>query len=244
MFFDLEYFRKVAATNNFFIAGCDEVGRGPLAGPVVAASASLHIKKYNEEEIVKILNQWNEYGVTDSKKIKEKKRQYILSTFLGLNPYLENQLKFSNDQYYSYHYSKNIELKISIKQIPPHVIDEINILNASLLAMKQAVLESCDKNTTGLILIDGNKKFNCELKKVELDAIIKGDSKSLLIGLASIVAKEFRDQLMKTYDLKFPGYGLAKNAGYPTASHFEAISILGITEIHRKTFKGVKEFCD
>lgn len=240
--FDLEYFKKFNDKNKFFITGCDEVGRGPLAGPVVAASASLHIENYKKIEVLKILNQWAELGVTDSKTVNEKKRQFILSAFSGLSNYLENELTLSNDQKYIFEYSKNISLNISIKQISPQIIDEINILNASLLAMKESALKSSDILLPGVVLIDGNRKFKWDHPAVFLEAVVKGDSKSLLIGLASIVAKEFRDQLMKNLAEDFPGYGWEKNAGYPTAMHLEAITKLGITDIHRKTFKGVKEF--
>lgn len=242
--FDLKYFRtafKEASPVNserpghFFIAGTDEVGRGPLAGPVVAACVSLHFETYEEKELRLLLKEWEIFGVNDSKKLTGEKRKAIL-----------RDLPFSNDQMmvnqiYTHDYSKNMSLKVLIKEISPQVIDEINILNASLKAMKEAVTESCDFKKPGLVLIDGNKKFKAESTSVELVPIIQGDSKSLMIGMASIIAKEYRDQLMARYCEKYPGYHWKTNAGYGTAKHLEAISLLGITELHRKTFGGVKE---
>ncbi|MDO9184164.1 MAG: ribonuclease HII [Bacteriovorax sp.] len=221
--------------NSFFIAGTDEVGRGPLAGPVVAACVSLHFKKYEEKELRLLLKEWAIFGINDSKKLSSEKRQNILTDLSFLSD------SMSVDQIYTYQYSKNMSVKVLIKEISPQIIDEINILNASLLAMKEAVTGCCDFSNLGLVLIDGNKKFNSESGSVELITIIQGDSKSLLIGLASIIAKEYRDQLMTRYCEQYPGYHWKTNAGYGTAKHLEAISLLGITDLHRKTFGGVKE---
>ena len=91
-----------------------------------------------------------------------------------------------------------------------------------------------------VVLVDGNKTFESSAKGIE--AIVKGDSKSLLIGLASIIAKEYRDELMKDLALDYPGYGFEKHSGYPTKAHKEAIFHLGVSPCHRKTFKGVSEF--
>jgi ribonuclease HII len=111
-------------------------------------------------------------------------------------------------------------------------------LNASLKAMKVSFESIIGEN--GILLIDGNKKFSTE-KKTNLVTVIKGDSKSLLIGLASIIAKEYRDQLMQNLDNRFPEYGWKSNAGYGTKAHLDGINKFGITEHHRKSFKGVKE---
>ncbi|MDD4976560.1 MAG: ribonuclease HII [Bacteriovorax sp.] len=243
--FDLKYFRatfKEASladpqrTSSIFIAGTDEVGRGPLAGPVVAASVSLHFGLYDEKELRKLLKEWKIFGINDSKKLTSEKRQGILSDF----PFSKSQMTVN--QIYTHRYSKNMSLNVLIKEISPQTIDEINILNASLKAMKEAVTESCNFSMPGLVLIDGNKKFISESTSVVLVPVIQGDSKSLLIGMASIIAKEYRDQLMTRYGEQYPGYHWKSNAGYGTAKHLEAISLLGITEIHRKTFRGVKEF--
>lgn len=244
--FDIKLFRKAfkASEENalpagqFFFAGCDEVGRGPLAGPVVAACASLHFETYDEKEIKKLFKEWGIYGITDSKKLTAEKRQQIISDL----PFGRN---LSINQIYTHAYSKNMSLKILIKEISPQEIDQINILNASLKAMRLAAEESCDFSRRGLILIDGNRKFpivsSPDFYNVELMTVIEGDAKSLLIGLASIVAKEYRDHLMKKYCEQYPGYHWSTNAGYGTKKHLAAIAELGITEIHRKSFAGVKE---
>lgn len=235
--FDLTYFKKFKAKEHFFMAGCDEVGRGPLAGPVVAACVSFHFQNYQEKEFKKELKRWEGFGINDSKKLTASKRREILSGF----PFISDCPTI--DQIYTHSYSKNMSLNILIKEIPPQTIDEINILNASLLAMKKSAMGSCDfLLESGLVLIDGNKKFKTENQRVELIPVVKGDAKSLLIGLASIVAKEYRDQLMKEYCKKFPGYSWSQNAGYGTKKHLEAITRLGVTELHRKTFRGIREY--
>lgn len=234
--FDLKYFQAIAKKEkSFFLAGCDEVGRGPLAGPVVAACASIEVKVFDQEEILAFLKILEHHGITDSKKLKSKERQHILNQFSF------GDLPMKNNHIYSYEYSKNISLKIIIKEIHADIIDQINILQASLRAMKEAMEESCSKKLSGLVLIDGNRKFKHESKKIALETIVKGDSKSLLIGLASIAAKEYRDLLMKNLSVKYPEYGWEHNAGYPTQKHLEAITLMGVTELHRLSFKGVKE---
>lgn len=212
------------------LAGCDEVGRGPLAGPVVAATVFIHILDQSEAET--FLCKLRELGVTDSKKLTAKKRRKILDE-LDIDLSLANQLvKISY---------KEFKLSYSIREVSETKIDEINILNASLLAMRNSFMDCYDLGKAKL-LIDGNKELNDIPEDVDMEAVIKGDSKSVLIGLASVIAKEFRDDLMKRLSLEYPGYGLEKHAGYPTKMHKEAIVALGITPIHRKSFKGVKEF--
>jgi ribonuclease HII len=231
--FDQEYFKANEFKNKIFIAGCDEVGRGPLAGPVVAACVSLHQKNFDLQEFLEILEILNLLGVSDSKKIPHFKREMIVED-LGL--------ELSTTQLLKLEISNNSSLRIWIQEISVDIIDEINILNASLLAMKKSFEESCLEDFSGVVLIDGNKKFISDRKDVELEAIIKGDSKSLFIGLASIVAKVYRDRLMKTYSLRYPGYSWEKNAGYGTLQHLQAIASIGVTPYHRKTFRGVKEY--
>lgn len=211
--FDLEYF------NHKFLIGCDEVGRGPLAGPVVAAAVLC--QHLEQMELLKNL------GITDSKKITEKKRKLILEK-LEIDLSQTKQVKeiFPG-------------LSFCLWDISPAQIDEINILQASLLAMKKASENLINRNDIGTILIDGNKGFETVHEAIP---IVKGDSKSLLIGLASIIAKQFRDEKMKQLDLEYPGYFFANHAGYPTKQHREAIEKIGVSPIHRKTFKGVKEF--
>jgi ribonuclease HII len=231
--FDLNYFQKYSTEKNIFIAGCDEVGRGPLAGPVVASCVLFHQEKYNEKELHELLDLLQILGVSDSKKITNLKREEIIEDLA---------LELVSDQVLSCEISKNTKLKISIQEISADFIDEINILNASLLAMKKAFERNNQKESVGIILIDGNKKFNLEsTTNIEIEAIVKGDTKSLLIGLASIVAKVYRDRLMCLYSEKYPGYFWERNAGYGTNLHLQAIKEIGVTPLHRKSFKGVKE---
>ena len=180
---------------NGYICGIDEVGRGCLAGPVVAAAIILNFDSIP-------------IGINDSKKLSKKKRQNI---------YID---------------IKKEALDIAIGQASNIEIDQMNILNASLLAMKRAYKNL--KTPTELALIDGNysPKINCKTIN-----IIKGDSKSLSIAAASIVAKQYRDKLMEEIGNKYPKYNFKKNAGYGTKEHYKSIDINGLTEFHRKSFK-------
>lgn len=190
---------KYRIENNItFIAGVDEAGRGPLAGPIVVAAVILNPKV-------------NLLLVDDSKKLSKKKRE------LALNEIKDNSLA------------------ISIGMASPEEIDELNILEATKLAIKRA-LDNLDI-TLELVLID-HVKLNYEVKTI---SITKGDQLSLSIAAASIVAKTYRDNLMDEYHLLYPEYGFNKHAGYPTKKHIEAIKLHGITPIHRKTFKPIKE---
>ena len=175
------------------IIGVDEVGRGPLAGPVISAAIVLNKEKIPE-------------GINDSKKLSKKKREVI-------NEELISQHKFA----------------IGIASVEE--IDKINILQASLLAMKRAVLNLNIKPQT--ILVDGNKLPDLEYN---MYPIIKGDSKSISIAAASIIAKVYRDKLMQDLSLKYPGYYWEKNSGYGTKQHLLALDNLGVTPIHRKSF--------
>jgi ribonuclease HII len=240
--FDFNYFARYSKYENFFIAGCDEVGRGPIAGPVVSACVSIHINRFSKIEIIKFLKQLSLLGVTDSKKIKGKKRKEVIRGFNGLEDYLAGVFTNSSRQKFIYNYSKNIILKISIQHISAQEIDQINILNASLKSMRTASIQ-VSENLAGTILIDGNRKFKPFRSEVELETIVKGDSKSLIIGLASIIAKECRDEYMKNLSGEFPQYLWDRNAGYPTKDHLEALKNFGITKFHRRTFGGVKELC-
>lgn len=223
--FDIDY-------NKFsIVAGCDEVGRGPLAGPVVGSCVLVKGDQLTPQNIQLLLD----LGVNDSKKLNRKKRLLILKE-LGIDHSLINsKIEININQKFSLVYSTAV--------ISNEVIDEINILRASLKAMSEA-FTCCydDLNTQAKVLIDGNKLLGLKDSKFCEEFVIKGDSKSVLIGLASIIAKEYRDELMEKMSLQYPGYGLEKHAGYPTKKHKEAIEQLGVTKIHRKTFKGVKEF--
>lgn len=218
MSFDLEFFK-----DSLGVIGCDEVGRGPLAGPVVACG--VYVKK------AAALGQLSGCGICDSKKLSSKKRNSILN-HLSINI---ATLKWGRV------YQITEDIFFVLDEVSPEKIDEINILQASLLGMKN----SCQKlfeyrnDQIAHILVDGNKVFESQFP---ISAIVKGDSKSLIIGLASIIAKEFRDEKMKDYDRIYPGYFFSKHAGYPTSLHREAIAKNGISPIHRKSFKGVKEY--
>ncbi|MBM4175372.1 MAG: ribonuclease HII [Ignavibacteria bacterium] len=176
------------------IAGTDEAGRGPLAGPVVAAAVVFPRKVWID-------------GINDSKK-------------LSLSERLDLESKI-----------KSKALAYSVQSVNHSTINEINILNASLLAMKKAI-ESLGVNPD-IILVDGTKLFDSQVKA---EAIIDGDNKCFSIAAASILAKNHRDRLMLEYADKFPIYNFEKNKGYPTKFHIEAILKYGPCEIHRKKF--------
>lgn len=211
-----------------FLSGVDEVGRGPLAGPVVAACVLI---SNISNDVLEILS---ELGVADSKKLTHKKRNLILEK-LGITQLQINKkfkIKILNE-----------EIEYSINEVSERKIEEINILEASLLAMKNSYnILGKDYDHDGILLIDGNKTPKNLPEELEAITVVKGDSKSLIIGLASIIAKVYRDNLMENMGREFPGYGLEKHAGYPTKAHMEAIKELGPTIHHRKTFKGVKEY--
>ena len=177
-------------------AGCDEAGRGCLAGPVVASAVILPDNFKH-----KVLN--------DSKKLSEKDRE---TTKIAI---LESAISWG------------------IGVVSPQEIDEINILNASFLAMHRAIDQL--KMKPELLLIDGNR-FN-PYKDTEHVCIVKGDGKYFSIAAASVLAKTHRDDLMKQLDEKCPEYGWVSNKGYPTKKHREAIFKNGITKHHRKSFQ-------
>lgn len=184
------------------VAGVDEVGRGPLAGPVVCAAVILPL-----EEEARIA------GIDDSKKLSAKKREL-----------LAEQIKRTARAY-------------SICEVDAQTIDEINILQATRLCMKRAV-ESLSV-PADMVLTDGNMTLDISVPQ---RSIVKGDALVCSIGAASILAKVYRDTLMREYAKEFPEYGFEKNAGYGTAVHIQAIRETGICRIHRKTF--VKNFWD
>ncbi|MEE9357899.1 ribonuclease HII [Candidatus Vondammii sp. HM_W22] len=181
-----------------YIAGVDEVGRGPLAGPVVAAAVILDPNATIT-------------GLADSKKLSEKRREALA---------VEIEKK---------------ALSWALGRAEVEEIDEINILHASLLAMKRAV-EALDMPAEHA-LIDGNR---CPDLPCSAEAIIGGDGSEPAISAASIIAKVARDREMVDLDSRYPGYGLAKHKGYPTKVHIEALKTLGVTEIHRRSFGPVK----
>ena len=181
------------------IAGVDEVGRGPLAGPVVAAAVIL-----DPENPIQ--------GLADSKSLSEKKRLL-----------LDEQIKSS-------------ALAWAIGRAEVEEIDQINILQASLLAMRRAVLALRPQPEHALI--DGNR---CPDLPCTCEAIIKGDQTVEAISAASIIAKVSRDLEMVEMDALYPDYGFLSHKGYPTKVHIESLQKLGVTPIHRKSFGPVKK---
>lgn len=182
------------------IAGTDEAGRGPLAGPVVAAAVILHPGQAIP-------------GVTDSKKLTERQRE-------RLYPIIMAEAR-----------------AVGIGICDHNEIDRMNILRASLEAMRRAV--AALPVAADYLLVDGSFTIPLEIPQL---AVIKGDSLSLSIAAASIIAKVTRDQLMVEFDSLYPGYGFAGHKGYPSASHRAVIARIGPCPIHRKSFRGVKEF--
>lgn len=195
-----EYELKAYQNGYNLIGGIDEVGRGPLVGPVVASCVILP-KDFKLE------------GLTDSKKLSERKRE----------------------QFYSVIMEKAISIGIGV--IDEDKIDEVNIYEATKLAMYQAI-ENC-KIKPDYILIDAMK---LDKLSVPSESIIKGDLKSISISAASVIAKVTRDRMMYELDKEYPMYNFAKNKGYPTKAHVEAIKKYGILKQHRKTFKPVCDY--
>lgn len=184
------------------VAGVDEVGRGPLAGPVVCAAVIM--PRAEEKRIL---------GIDDSKKLSAKKREYLSEKI------------------------KECARAYAIASVEEGVIDEINILQATRLCMKKAV-ESLPL-APDYVLTDGNMTLDIALPQ---RSVVKGDANVYSIGAASIVAKVYRDALMKEYAKRYPEYGFERNAGYGTPQHIAAIREVGICPIHRKTF--VAKFWD
>lgn len=228
---DLNYLKA----KDTFLAGTDEVGRGPLAGPVVGCCFLLN--DVSNKKVKSLFEFADEWGVTDSKKLTQVKRLKVIEA-LGLSLSKLRPLAKMNITV-----SKIDGLSFSLTEISHTKIDEINILQASLLAMRTS-FEKCTEGIDSLrgeVLVDGNKHLKIQTDLVRETPLVKGDSRSVLIGLSSIVAKEYRDLLMQKMAEKYPGYGLERHAGYPTKTHKEAIARIGPSPIHRRTFKGVKE---
>ena len=176
------------------VAGVDEAGRGPLAGPVFAACVILPDDCYIE-------------GINDSKKLSEKKREKLFEEII------------------------NKAISYSIKSVDEKIIDEINILNATHIAMNEAI-NSMDI-TPDFVLIDGNSIKNI---KIPYQTVVKGDAKSISIAAASILAKVSRDRYICDIANKYPQYFFEKHKGYGTKVHTDALKKYGPCEIHRKTF--------
>jgi ribonuclease HII len=182
------------------IAGVDEAGRGPLAGSVVAAAVILHPRRPIA-------------GLTDSKKLSEKKRQALELTI--------------RDQ----------ALAWAVAEASVEEIDRLNILHASMLAMQRAVLAL--NVPPGLVQVDGNR---CpDLPDFRVEAIVKGDLTHAHISAASILAKQARDRQMLELDVLYPEYQLARHKGYPTRLHRDLLQQHGVSPIHRRSFRPVRE---
>jgi len=190
----LKYERELTASGCRYICGVDEVGRGPLAGPVVCAAVIMPFENVIE-------------GVDDSKKLTAKKREKLSAQIL------KNAVAYA------------------ICRVEPEVIDEINILQATRLCMKNAVESLAVK--PDFVLTDGNMTLDIQIPQ---KSVIKGDALSYCIGSASVIAKVFRDNLMREYAEEFPEYGFERNKGYGTAEHISAIKRAGICPVHRRSF--------
>ncbi|OGT99431.1 MAG: ribonuclease HII [Geobacteraceae bacterium GWC2_48_7] len=195
----LAFERRARLRGHMLIAGIDEAGRGPLAGPVVAAAVILPPELYLE-------------GVNDSKKLSPQKRECLYDVIM------------------------NQAISVGIGIGTPELIDQINILQATRYAMCQAVEQLIP--APDYLLIDGITQIAVSRPQ---KTIIKGDSLSLSIAAASIIAKVTRDRMMTELDSIHPGYGFAAHKGYGCSSHMDAIRRLGPTAVHRFTFGGVKE---
>lgn len=183
------------------VCGVDEVGRGPLVGPVVTACVVLP-KDFELE------------GLTDSKKLTEKKR----------------------DKYYDYIINNCVAYAVG--ECSPEEIDKYNILEATKIAMKRAIDKVNEQVKIDYVLIDGNMKFNFDYK---YKSIVKGDYKSISIAAASVVAKVTRDRMLYELDKKYPEYGFKNHKGYPTKAHLEAINKYGLIDGYRKSYGPVEE---
>ena len=195
------YERELIKQGITLIGGIDEVGRGPLVGPVVAACVILPLN-YELE------------GLTDSKKLSEKKREQF------------------------YEILKKEALSIGVGIVSAEKIDEVNIYEATKLAMQDAIKNCALKPE--YLLIDAMKLDT----SIPSNSIIKGDSKSLSIAAASVIAKVTRDRMLIELDKKYPMYDFKHNKGYPTKKHLEAINQFGIINLHRKSYAPVKEYLE
>jgi ribonuclease HII len=199
-----EFELAARAEGAHWIAGVDEVGRGPLFGPVVAAAVILPAGA-------------DLGGLTDSKKLSERDRERF-----------DEQVR-------------KVAVAWAVAEVDAATIDRINILEASRLAMRIAAerLEPAGRCADWL-LVDGNQRVPMSCKQT---TIVKGDARSISIAAASVVAKVHRDRMMRELEEQFPGYGIGRNMGYPTAEHREALKRLGATAMHRRSFAPVAQVC-
>jgi ribonuclease HII len=188
---------SIRGTN--LVAGVDEAGRGPLAGPVVAAAVVLPV-------------QFTLPGLTDSKRLSEVKRQSLEIAI------------------------KEIAIDWSVAEASIEEIDDLNILQATMLAMQRAVAGL--KISPQKVLVDGN---HCPIVPQVVECIVKGDLSEPCISAASILAKQARDRMMMALDILYPQYGFARHKAYPTAIHRQALIDFGACPAHRRSFKPVRE---
>lgn len=198
-------------------AGCDEAGRGPLAGSVFAAAVIWEAPNHTFPRKRKATKEDNELLdlINDSKQLTAKQRE-------RLRPWIEQHAA-----------------AWAVAQVSAEEIDKINILNASILAMQRALDQLTIRPQH--ILVDGNKWKpyvpEGEVLEVPAKTVVKGDATYLSIAAASILAKTYRDEYMTHLSQQYPQYGWDRNMGYPTKEHYEAIAKYGITPVHRKSFK-------
>ncbi len=189
-----------------FIAGIDEVGRGPLAGPVVACAAIIKLKVKSEK--LKVFD-----GIRDSKQLSERQREKFYEIL-----------------------TNNNQIDYGIGIVSEKIIDKINILNASLLAMKKAA-ENLEIKPD-FLLIDG--RWTLKNYPISQIAIPNGDKNVFSISVASIIAKVYRDRMLINFQKKYPEYGFEKHKGYGTKLHMKALKKYGPCKIHRRSFKPIK----
>ncbi len=188
------------------VAGLDEAGRGPLAGPVVAAAVILKLENLEINKFIKNLKLKIKNSVTDSKRLSEKQRENVYEELIACK-----------------------EIVWGVGSVSEKIIDKINILEATKLAMQKAIKDL----SPDFLILDGNFAIN---SKIPQKSVIKGDSKVFSIAAASIIAKVKRDRIMHKYHKKYPKYNFAKHKGYPTKAHFASLKKFGPCKIHRKTF--------
>lgn len=205
MILSFEYEKKLLDSGFTRICGLDEVGRGPLAGPVVASAVIINPRLYKDLSKFK--------GVNDSKKMSVKSREkwYEILT-------------------------KCADIKWGIGIVSEKIIDKINILEATKVAMLEAIGKL--GTASDFLLIDGN--FTLEIPQLNQKAIPQGDTKSISIAAASIIAKVTRDRMMKKFHEDYPEYGFDKHKGYGTRFHCDAIKKFGPCVIHRRSFEPIK----
>jgi ribonuclease HII len=198
---DFCYFEEEARKLGYYrVAGVDEAGRGPLAGPVVVAACILPYGIRID-------------GVDDSKRLSPIKRKALFDIL-----------------------TSHSQIVYAVEVVEPEVIDRINIFQATMLGMRQAVLKL--KDQPDYVLVDGNHAPSIPMP---VKAVIQGDRLSQIIAAASILAKETRDAIMVSYDEKWPQYGFAKHKGYATEEHIQTLQKYGPCPIHRRSFFPVKE---